>query len=132
MKNRRINILLAFFVLLFFAEDCNKETNIPTGTLLPKTTNSMPKPDHIVIAIEENHAYSQIIGSDSAPYINSLVADSFSANFINSYGITYPSQPNYLDLFSGFRSRCSNDDHPGMPELRHANIIPLQTGWDQE
>jgi len=101
MKNRRINILLAFFVLLFFAEDCNKETNVPTGTLLPKIANSMPKPDHIVIAIEENHAYSQIIGSDSAPYINSLVADSFSAIFINSYAITYPSQPNYLDLFSG-------------------------------
>jgi acid phosphatase len=122
MKNRRINILLAFFVLLFFAEDCNKETNIPTSTLLPKTTNSMPKPDHIVIAIEENHAYSQIIGSDSAPYINSLVADSFSAIFINSYAITYPSQPNYLDLFSGSDQGVANDDHPGNEPFTTSNL----------
>ena len=56
-------------------------------------------PDHIVIVIEENHAYSSIIGSSSAPYINQL-ADS-GALFTQSYGLTHPSQPNYIMFYSG-------------------------------
>ena len=58
-----------------------------------------PTPDHVVIVIEENHAYTQIIGSSSAPYINSLAAGG--ALMTQSFGITHPSQPNYLDLYSG-------------------------------
>ena len=34
--------------------------------------NPVPQFDHVVIVIEENHAYAQVIGSASAPYINSL------------------------------------------------------------
>src|ERR1035437_10605181 len=64
----------------------------------PNTTN-LPLPDHIVIVIEENHAYSSIIGSSSAPYINQL-ADS-GALFTQSYGLTHPSQPNYIMFYSG-------------------------------
>ena len=36
--------------------------------------NGVPRPDHVVIVIEENHSYSEIIGSPAAPYINSLAA----------------------------------------------------------
>ena len=59
----------------------------------------LPRPDHIVLVIEENHSYSQIIDSPDAPYINELVAQG--ALFTQSFGATYPSQPNYLSLFSG-------------------------------
>lgn len=61
----------------------------------------LPVPDHIVIVILENHAYSQIIGSADAPTINSLANSSNAALFTQSYALTYPSQPNYLALFSG-------------------------------
>ncbi len=60
---------------------------------------NLPTFDHVVIVMEENKASSQIIGSSDAPYINSL-ADT-GANFTNSHGVTHPSQPNYLALFSG-------------------------------
>jgi hypothetical protein len=30
----------------------------------------LPRPDHIVVVIEENHSYSKIIGNAEAPYIN--------------------------------------------------------------
>src|SRR5439155_15269474 len=33
---------------------------------------SVPTPDHTVVVVFENHAYNQVIGSSSAPYINSL------------------------------------------------------------
>jgi hypothetical protein len=60
---------------------------------------SLPVPDHVVIVIEENLSYSEIIGSSEAPYINSLASSG--AVFTRSYAIEHPSEPNYLDLFSG-------------------------------
>ncbi len=60
---------------------------------------SLPRPDHIVIVVEENKSFSQIIGNADAPYINALAKRG--VLFTNSYGITHPSQPNYLALFSG-------------------------------
>lgn len=59
----------------------------------------IPRPDHIVIVIEENKSYRQIIGNRAAQYLNQLARDG--ALFTNSFAITYPSQPNYLALFSG-------------------------------
>ncbi len=56
-----------------------------------KSQNSLPLPDHIVIAILENHSYERIIGSTAAPYINSLTNDTSSALFTQSYGVTHPS-----------------------------------------
>lgn len=56
--------------------------------------------DHVVIVIEENHAQTQIIGNlAEAPYINSLASGGVSFDAI--YGITHPSQPNYLQFFPG-------------------------------
>jgi Phosphoesterase family len=62
---------------------------------------SSPPPayDHVVLAIFENKARSQIIGSSSAPYLNGLAAQG--ADFTQSFALRHPSQPNYLDLFSG-------------------------------
>src|SRR5215475_2202688 len=75
-----------------------------------RVANVVPRPDHVVIVIEENHSYSEIIGSFAAPYINSLVAQG--ALFTQSYAITHPSQPNYLDIFSGFNQGVTNDSCP--------------------
>ena len=58
-----------------------------------------PQPDHIVVVILENEHYSNVIGSRQAPYLNKL-ADK-GATMTHSYGVTHPSQPNYLALFSG-------------------------------
>jgi phosphatidylinositol-3-phosphatase len=77
---------------------------------------SLPAPDHIVIVILENHAYHQILGSSAAPYINALAGDSFSALFTQSYALTHPSQPNYLDLYSGCNQDVINSNIPaGIP-----------------
>jgi acid phosphatase len=60
----------------------------------------LPRPAHVVIVIEENKGYDQIIGNvRDAPYINSLLARA--ALFTNSHAVTHPSQPNYFALFSG-------------------------------
>src|SRR5436190_4021931 len=72
--------------------------------------NGVPTPSHVVIAIEENHAYSQIIGSSSAPYINSLANSG--ALFTQSFAITHPSEPNYLAFFSGSTQGITDDSCP--------------------
>ncbi|MBI5006666.1 MAG: acid phosphatase [Nitrosomonadales bacterium] len=83
----------------------------------------IPRPDHIVIVIEENKSYSQIIGNREAPYINELARRG--ALFTNSYGITHPSQPNYLALFSGSTRGITSNTCPlelGGPNLASALI----------
>lgn len=71
---------------------------------------TVPAPDHVIIVMEENHSYSEIIGNPDAPYINSLAQSG--ALFTNSYAITHPSQPNYLDLFSGSNQGVTDDSCP--------------------
>jgi hypothetical protein len=57
-------------------------------------------PSHIVVVIEENHDADQIIGNPNASYINgTLVKDGL--YYSNAHGTDHPSQPNYLELFSG-------------------------------
>jgi hypothetical protein len=73
-----------------------------------RADNGVPVPAHVVIVMEENHGYAQIIGSSSAPYINSLASSG--ALFTQSFAITHPSQPNYLAFFSGSTQGTTNDN----------------------
>ncbi|MCW5799049.1 MAG: hypothetical protein LZF60_70087 [Nitrospira sp.] len=66
---------------------------------LGSAQSPLPKPDHVVIVIEENHAFDQIIDSPVAPYLNALARKG--ALLTNSYAVTHPSQPNYIALFAG-------------------------------
>jgi phosphatidylinositol-3-phosphatase len=69
------------------------------------------KPDHVVIVVEENHSASEVIGDTSvAPYINALATQG--ALFTNAHAIEHPSQPNYLDLFSGSNQGVTDDSCP--------------------
>lgn len=61
---------------------------------------SLPRPDRVVLVIEENRGYSQVMNMrNSNSYIHALARRGML--FTQSYGITHPSQPNYLALFSG-------------------------------
>ncbi|MEJ2480091.1 MAG: alkaline phosphatase family protein [Acidihalobacter sp.] len=65
-------------------------------------------PSHIVIVIEENHGADQIVGNPNMPYLNkTLIAGGLLLT--NSHGVEHPSQPNYLDLFSGGNQGVTND-----------------------
>jgi len=70
----------------------------------------VPRPDHILVVIDENHAQGEIVGSSNAPYITGL--SQTGANFTNSHAISHPSQPNYLALFSGGTQGVTSDTCP--------------------
>ena len=64
-------------------------------------------PDHIIFLWLENKDFTSIIGRKAAPYINSLIARG--TLFTNSYAITHPSYPNYVDFFAGNDNGIIND-----------------------
>ncbi len=62
---------------------------------------ALPTFDHIVIVIEENKGRSDVIGNTSeAPFINNVLAGG-GASLANFFAVSHPSQPNYLQFFSG-------------------------------
>jgi hypothetical protein len=68
----------------------------------------VPAYDHVVVVIMENHDYSDIVGNSFAPYINNTLITG-GALFTNSHGIGHPSQPNYIELFSGSTQGVTGD-----------------------
>ena len=59
----------------------------------------LPRPDHIVIVIDENKSFSDVIGSKHAPFLNALAKRG--ALLTNFTAAHHPSQPNYIDFFAG-------------------------------
>lgn len=70
----------------------------------------VPRYDHVLIVVMENHGLTQVVGNASAPYITGLARQG--AQFTNSHGVAHPSQPNYLALFSGSTQGITNDSCP--------------------
>jgi phosphatidylinositol-3-phosphatase len=89
-----------------------------TATTAHARPAAVPHYAHIVIVFEENHSYSQIIGSSSAPYINSLASSN--VLFTNSHAITHPSEPNYMAFTSGSTYGLTSDACPF--STSHANL----------
>lgn len=70
----------------------------------------VPRYSHVVVVLEENHSYSQVIGSPQAPYINALAQGG--ALFTNSHAISHPSEPNYMAITSGSTYGLTSDACP--------------------
>lgn len=76
--------------------------------LEPRTLFALPRPDHVVLVIEENHSPSSIIANPQAPYLNSLAKSG--ALLTNAHANFRPSQPNYLALFAGANFGVTTND----------------------
>jgi phosphatidylinositol-3-phosphatase len=87
-----------------------------------KPRAAAPPPDHIVVVIFENKHRSSVMGSGQAPYLDKLAAKG--ASMTRSYGVTHPSQPNYLALFSGSTQGVSGNGCP--QHFRKANNLGHQ------
>jgi phosphatidylinositol-3-phosphatase len=98
---------------------------VGAGQMPPVT---VPVPSHVIVVMEENHGYSEIIGSSQAPYINSLATQG--ALFTQSFAVAHPSQPNYLALFSGGTESVTDDSCPhtfSTPSLESELIAAKKT-----
>jgi hypothetical protein len=89
-----------------------KPTSQSAATSTPKPTPPptpavVPVFSHVFLIVMENHEYGSIIGSASAPYLNSL-ANSYGLA-TNYYGASHPSLPNYLALTAGSTFGITSD-----------------------
>jgi acid phosphatase len=101
--------------VVLFAAACSvsgqNRSSGPTGhAAAGSDANPVPRFAHILVVVEENRSYADVIGSPSAPYINRLAADG--ALLTRSHGVRHPSEPNYLALFSGSTHSLTDDSCP--------------------
>jgi acid phosphatase len=78
----------------------------------PARAANVPAADHVVVVVMENRSVGQV---RYQPYTAGLMAAG--AWFASSYGIGYPSQPNYFALWSGSTQGVTSDacPAPGAP-----------------
>ena len=94
---RKVVIILAIILA-----SCSHTTRHYTASeaSAPVWPSGLPVYDHIVIVVEENKDYEEVIGNPDAPYINNVLK-SEGANFTQIYGEEHFSQGNYFWLLSG-------------------------------
>lgn len=77
--------------------------------------------EHVFVIMLENHSQSSVIGDPNAPFITSLAHKyAMAANY---FGVTHPSEPNYIASISGSNWGV-NDDQP-TNRFDHLNIVDL-------
>jgi acid phosphatase len=98
MRSIPLFLLLVLFSAFTALAGNNANTESAAAISWPA---GLPVYDHIVIVIEENKDYDQIIDQNAdAPFIN-LTLRTEGANFTQMYGEEHISQGNYFWLFSG-------------------------------
>jgi len=89
------------------------ETNVATATATTavgptaSAGAAVPNFDHIYVIVFENKELTDVVGSESAPYLNSLIHQ---YGLATSYtGVAHPSQPNYLAIWAGSTFGVADD-----------------------
>jgi len=77
--------------------------------------------EHVFVIMLENHSQSSVIGDPNAPFITSLAHKYATA--ANYYGVTHPSEPNYIASISG--SNWGVNDDQATNRFDHLNIVDL-------
>jgi acid phosphatase len=88
----------------------SRAPSVTSGAVPTTSAPAVPRPDHVVVVVEENRSYADVIGRPDAPYLNSLAARG--ALFTSSFAVSHPSEPNYLALFSGATQGLTDDSCP--------------------
>jgi phosphatidylinositol-3-phosphatase len=75
--------------------------------------------DRVFIIMLENHSKQSVVGDPNTPYISAL-ANTY-AQATNYYGVTHPSEPNYIAATSGSNWFTNNDNPANV--FDHTNIV---------
>ena len=101
-------VLFTLFSLLLIVGcgGVNHAANNGSPTPTPTPVAGIPAADHVFVIVLENHAFAQVIGSSSMPFLNSLATQHSLAT--NYFANTHPSIGNYFMLTTG--NIETNDD----------------------
>ena len=109
-----MNSRVTLFFLLFFVAlaGCGGVSHSAAGSPTPTPTppastgTAIPAADHVFVVVLENHAFAQVIGNPSMPFLNSLATQHSLAT--DYFANTHPSIGNYFMLTTG--NIETNDD----------------------
>jgi len=106
-------ISCAFTCRPFTCPSTTSTTASTTTTTLPGTCTGACPIHTVFLILMENHDWSSIKGSPSAPYINDILLPiaSHAEQYYNPPGV-HPSEPNYLWLEAGTNFGILNDNYP--------------------
>jgi len=106
--------LLAFsaIVLVSIRRLDAQTTNMADDVQLQSQTEAASGIQHIIWVWFENRETTAITAA-TAPYFTSFAAAN--VNLTNFYGVSHPTQPNYLDAFSGSNQGVTNDNYVTFP-----------------
>jgi hypothetical protein len=120
-------LAVATFALALAGCGVARVTGAVQTTPSPKAGLHGGAPRHIAVIVMENEEFSNIIGSTSAPYINSLARSYGLAG--SMFAIAHPSLPNYLALTGGSTfgissdcTGCSVNTTSVVDQLEHAGL----------
>ena len=86
--------------------------------------------DRVFIIVLENHSAKSVIGDPNTPFITSLAQRYGEA--ANYFGVTHPSEPNYIAMTSGSNWFINNDDPAN--RFDHTNVVDTleasHISWD--
>jgi hypothetical protein len=99
---KRLAVMLAFAVVLAFGTTA-AQAGGPGGN-----RSDLKNFQHVWIVMMENTGYDSLIGNQNAPWINQAAATYGFAT--SSYGVTHPSQPNYIAITSGSTNGVPDDN----------------------
>jgi hypothetical protein len=83
--------------------------------------SSVPGYDHVMVVVEENHSFADVIGNPAAPNLNYL-ANTFGLA-TNYFGVSHPSEPNYVALLGGSTYGVSDDNPYYVNKVNAASLI---------
>ncbi len=81
---------------------------------------------HVFMILMENHSWSSIKGSASAPYLNSLLTTAAHTEKYKTPPGNHPSEPNYIWLEAGGNVGITNDKDPGANHKAITNHLVTQ------
>src|ERR1700687_2336577 len=117
MKSQRrlgLSGITAAFLLLIFV-------SLTPSPLAAKDDRSRSKNfEHVFIIMMENTGFNALMGTPNAPFVNAAAAKYGRAT--NYYGVTRPSQPNYIAATSGSTNGVTSDNDI-VPPLNVTNIV---------
>ena len=70
--------------------------------------NAVPHYDHVFLVVEENNGFGDIIGNPAAPNFNKLAQTYGLAT--NYFGVSHPSEPNYVAMLGGDTFGVADDN----------------------
>jgi hypothetical protein len=87
----------------------------------PAPAPAIPRYDHVFVVVEENHGFTDVIGNPAAPNLNALARRFGLAT--RSFGVTHPSEGNYVALLGGSSFGVADDNPYYINSLRKPSLV---------